>query len=151
MYIVQRYQIWFRPEIKCWNKKNSHYTERMMRMVFFQKDAKLPQEGNRKNATYSENHKSKDGEKFLRHIFLFIQFYLLFLWLFCIKWGNINVSWVIEFLICGYKVSLILSKMNGIQGNCSILWIDIMPAQIFVSKIFLFIIKRTIFFINFPR
>ena len=89
----------------------------MMRMVFFQKDAKLPQEGNRKNATYSENHKSKDGEKFLRHIFLFIQFYLLFFWLFCIKWGNINVSWVIEFLICGYKVIVWFIKIRTIH-NC---------------------------------
>ena len=41
----------------------------MMRMVFFQKDAKVPQEGNRKNATYSENHKSKDGKKSLRQKF----------------------------------------------------------------------------------
>ena len=34
----------------------------MMRMVFFQKDAKLPQEGNRKNATHSENHREGDRD-----------------------------------------------------------------------------------------
>ena len=40
----------------------------MMRMVFFQKDAKLPQEGNRKNATHSENHRIAD-KGILSHIY----------------------------------------------------------------------------------
>jgi uncharacterized surface protein with fasciclin (FAS1) repeats len=35
---------------------------------------------------------------------------------------NINVSWVMEFLTCWYKISLILPKQNyGLQGNCCIL------------------------------
>ena len=67
----------------------------------------------------------------------------------------INISWVMEFLACRYKISLILSKkMNSFQGNCCILWIDILPGtpnwwilslqcQFFMSKIifniFLFI------------
>ena len=36
-----------------------------------------------------------------------------------------NVSWVMEFLICGYKITLFSKKINVIQGNCCILWIDI--------------------------
>ena len=40
----------------------------------------------------------------------------------------IKVSWVMEFLACRYKISLILSKkINSLQGNCCILWIDITP------------------------
>ena len=36
-----------------------------------------------------------------------------------------NVSWVIEFLTCGYKISLIVSKkVNKLQGNCYISLID---------------------------
>ena len=32
---------------------------------------------------------------------------------------RINVSWVMESLTCGYKISL--EKMNGLEGNCCIL------------------------------
>ena len=46
-----------------------------------------------------------------------------------------DVSWVLEFLTCGYNISLVLSKkMNGLQGNCCILWIDKTSKSIFNVK-----------------
>ena len=46
----------------------------------------------------------------------------------------INVFWVVEFRTCGYKVSFILRKKNGLQGNCCILWIDLTPGNIVVMS-----------------
>ena len=34
---------------------------------------------------------------------------------------NINVRWVMEFLTCGFNISLILSKKMNELGNCCIL------------------------------
>ena len=48
---------------------------------------------------------------------------------------NINISWVMEFLICWYKISLISSKKkNGLQTNYYILWFEIAPGSQKVPK-----------------
>ena len=43
---------------------------------------------------------------------------------------NLNVSWVMEFLTGGYKIRFFfIKKMNGLQGYCFVLWIDITPVS----------------------
>ena len=47
-----------------------------------------------------------------------------------------NVGWVMEFLTCAYKLSLILSKNDWPSRNCWFLWIDIRPGPQKVSKLY---------------